>query len=94
MTKRDSTPIRRVTSIPNSATADSEAPWQQLMVFNYVVFEVMEAMSREQATDPHAPLNHSWQQFMAQLRLQKPELCVYLETWFQQELPDEQGGMQ
>ena len=64
--------------------ADSEAPWQQLMVFNYVLFEAIDAMEQERATGRHTPLNQSWQQFIHHLRRQKPTLGPYLDNWVQQ----------
>ena len=97
MSKRDSTPIRcTTTSTPNPAMADSqpdsEAPWQQLMIFNYVLFEVLDAMQQEQANGNHAPINHHWQQFVHHLRQSKPKLGAYLDnlpqSWQVQESPE------
>jgi hypothetical protein len=85
MTKRDSTPIRRATtSTPNPATADSptdsEVPWQQLMVFNYVLFEAIDAIEQERASGQDTQLNQSWQQFVHHLRLRKPKLGACLDN--------------
>ncbi len=94
MTKRNHTPIRRATtSTPSPATADpqpdSEAPWQQLMVFNYVVHEAMDAMRRERVEAGHGrPLTQSWQAFVHHLRRQKPKLNACLDTLLQEELLD------
>lgn len=93
MSTRDSTPIRRTTtSIPNPAIAgqppdDSEAPWQQLMVFNYLIFEAIDAMKQERATGNHTPLNYHWQQFAHHLRLNKPKLNACLDNF----LADQEG---
>jgi hypothetical protein len=100
MSKRDSTPIRRAaTSIPNPATTaepspNNEAPWQQLMVFNYILFEAIDAMEQERATGRHTPLNQSWQQFVHHLRLKKPRLSACLDKLLRDGLLDEQGGPQ
>jgi hypothetical protein len=85
MSKRDSTPIRRVTtSTPNPTMVDTppdgEAPWQQLMVFNYLMFETIEVMAQERATGNHTPLNHHWQQFVHHLRIKKPKLGACLDN--------------
>lgn len=63
-----------------SSTPSDEAPWQQLMVFNYVLFEVLDAMQQEQANGNHTPINHHWQQFVHHLRLSKPKLGAYLDN--------------
>lgn len=94
MTKRDSTPIRRATSIPNSATVESEAPWQQLMVFNYLVAEAIDAMEEERSIGLDMPLNESWQQFLFLLRLKKPKVSTCLDRLIQSGFFDELGGMQ
>jgi len=86
MSKRDSTPIQRATtSTPKPAMADSqpdnEASWQQLMLFNYILFEAIDAMQQERLTNQqHTPLNQSWQQFVHYLRLKKPKLGVCLDN--------------
>ena len=98
MSKRDLTPIRRATtSTPHPATADSpansEAPWQQLMVFNYVLFETLDAMQQEQANGNHTPINHHRQQFVHLLRLKKPKLGTCLDN-LGNDLLTKQGGLQ
>ena len=60
-------------------TPTDEASWQQLMVFNYVVFEAIDAMKLERAAGNHTPLNHHWQQFIYHLRLNKPKLGTCLD---------------
>lgn len=85
MSERDHTPIRRATtSTPNPATTDSptdsEVPWQQLMVFNYILFEAIDAIEQERATGQDTPLNQSWQQFVHLLRLKKPKLGACLDN--------------
>ena len=79
MTERDSTPIRRATtSTPKPASAatlyDDDVSWQQLILFNYVLFEALDAMQQEQASGNHTPINHHWQQFVYHLRLNRPTL--------------------
>ncbi len=70
-----------------SDTPTSEAPWQQLMVFNYVLFESLDAMQQERATSNHTPINHHWQQFVHHLRIKKPKLGVCLDNF----LVDQEG---
>lgn len=63
---------------------DHEQPWQQLMLFNYVIHEAIDAMARERAAGRHTPLNQSWQQFVHHLRRQKPTLGLCLDSLLQQ----------
>ena len=63
-----------------TSTPSDKAPWQQLMIFNYVLFEALDAMQQEQANGNHTPINHHWQQFVHHLRLSKPKLSVYLDN--------------
>ncbi|MFL0804275.1 MAG: hypothetical protein K6L81_11195 [Agarilytica sp.] len=72
---------------------DSEASWQQLMLFNYVLFEAIDAMEQERLTQQHTPLNQSWQQFVHHLRLKKPKLGVCLDN-LGNDLLAKQGGLQ
>ena len=53
---------------------DTEALWQRMMVFNYVVYEVIDALEQERAAGQQTPLNQSWEQFTHHLRLKKPKL--------------------
>ena len=62
------------------STPSNEVPWQQLMVFNYLIFETIEAMAQERANSDHTPLNHHWQQFIHHLRLTKPKLGACLDN--------------
>ncbi len=77
-----------------SSTPADEAPWQQLMVFNYVLFEVLDAMQQERATGNHTPINHHWQQFVHHLQLHKPKLSAYLDNLRNQFQGEQQGGVQ
>ena len=72
-------PGERLHQIKSSTTAD-EASWQQLMVFNYVLFEAIDAMKQESVTGNHTPLNHHWQQFIHHLRMAKPKLGACLDN--------------
>lgn len=72
-------PGERLHQIKNPTPAD-EAQWQQLMVFNYLMSETIEAMAQERASGDHTPLNHHWQQFILHLRLNKPKLSAYLDN--------------
>ncbi|WP_444897807.1 hypothetical protein [Microbulbifer sp. SSSA005] len=47
----------RLHQAKNPTPTDSEAPWQQLMVFNYVMFEALDAMQQEKTTGNQAPIN-------------------------------------
>ncbi len=92
MTKRDSTPIRRATTSTPKATADrppsDEAPWQHLMLVNYLVFEALDAMQQERASSSSrspTPLNDHWQGFIHHLRVQKPKLGACLDTLGQED---------
>ncbi|MFS1526106.1 hypothetical protein ACL7TT_18700 [Microbulbifer sp. 2304DJ12-6] len=62
------------------STPSDEASWQQLMVFNYVVFEAIDAMEQERLINQDTPLNHHWQQFVHHLRLKKPKLGTCLDN--------------
>ena len=62
-----------------SAIPSDEVPWQQLMLFNYLMFETIDAMAQERATSNHTPLNHHWQQFIHHLRLNRPKLSDCLD---------------
>ncbi len=73
-------PGERLHQTKNPTSAD-EAPWQQLMVFNYVLFEALDAMQQERATGNHTPINHHWQQFIHHLRIKKPKLGVCLDNF-------------
>ncbi len=68
----------------NPATAetqpDDETPWQHLMIIDYLMFEVIDALKRERATGDHTPLNQHWQQFFHHLRKQKPRLGICLDN--------------
>ncbi len=68
----------------NPANADiqpsDETPWQHLMVIDYLMFEVIDALERERATGEHTPLNRHWQQFLHHLQKQKPRLGVCLDN--------------
>ena len=66
-------PGQRLHQIKNAIPTD-EASWQQLMLFNYLLFETIEAMAQERAANQHTPLNHHWQQFIYHLRLNRPKL--------------------
>ncbi len=80
----------------NSATADlspdNEVSWQQLMSFNYVLHEVIDAMERERTTCRLQPLNQSWQNFVYQLRIKKPKLGTCLDHWLRDGFFEELGG--
>ncbi|MEJ2419808.1 MAG: hypothetical protein P8Y45_23370 [Exilibacterium sp.] len=84
------------TKILNPATADlspdNEVFWQQLMVFNYVLSEVIGAMERERATSRRRPLHQSWQNFVYQLRLKKTKLGTCLDHWLLDGFLGEQEG--
>ncbi len=68
----------------NPATADiqpsDETPWQHLMMIDYLMFEVIDALERERVAGEHTPLNQHWQQFFHHLRKQKPRLGVCLNN--------------
>ncbi|MBL4827099.1 MAG: hypothetical protein JKY66_05195 [Spongiibacteraceae bacterium] len=72
-------PGERLHQVKSPISAD-EAQWQQLMVFNYLMFETIEAMAQERASGNHTPLNHHWQQFVHHLRIEKPKLGACLDN--------------
>ncbi|WP_428623375.1 hypothetical protein [Sedimenticola sp.] len=88
----------RQTKNPNPESPDlppdSEAPWQQLMMVNYLMFEAIDAMAQERAAGNHMPLNRHWQQFIHHLRLKKPGLGTCLDKLPERFLAEQQGGMQ
>lgn len=57
----------------------NETAWQQLMLFNYLLFETLEAMAQERANGQPTPLNDHWQQFAYHLRLHRPKLGECLD---------------
>ncbi len=86
MTKTEFKPGSRLppTKTLNPANADiqpnDETPWQHLMVIDYLMFEVIDALERERATSDHTPLNRHWEQFFHHLRKQKPRLGGCLDN--------------
>ena len=80
MAKQHSMSGERLHQIKDS-TPSGETSWQQLMVFNYLMFETIEAMAQERNTGNHTPLNHHWQQFVYHLRLNRPKLGACLDNF-------------
>ncbi len=77
----------------NNTNPSEETPWQQLMVFNYLILETVDALEREQASGQPTPLNDHWQGFIHHLRQHKPRLGPCLDNLLREVfLP--QGGQQ
>ncbi len=73
--------------------SNDEAPWQQLMIIDYLMFEAIDTMDQERATGGDCPLNLHWQQFVHLLRIKKPKLGAYLDR-LRDQLQETQGGVQ
>ena len=57
-----------------------EAPWQQLMLFNYLMFEAIDAMAQERASQSTTPLNDHWHGFVHHLRRRKTNVSACLDN--------------
>jgi hypothetical protein len=83
MSEKHSTRLSRATTSTmddHSSTTSHEDPWQSVIAFNYITYEVIDALQREQADSPTSqPLNRSWRLFVKRLREHKPSLSVYLD---------------
>ena len=84
-------PGERLHQVKNPTLADDEAPWQQLMVFNYLVFEAIDAMKQERASGKPTPLNHHWEHFVHHLLLSKPKLRICLDNLGNDLLAEQEG---
>ena len=88
-TRLHQTKTHLATAIP---PADNEAPWQQLMVFTYIIHETLAAMQQERDNgDQPQPLNRSWQQFTGHLYRHKPQLKRCVENLHQTLLTEQEG---
>ena len=97
MAKRYHTPGTRLhptktSHAPILPPADSEGPWQQLMLFTYILYETQAVMAQERAKpDQPQPLHRSWQQFTGHLYRQKPQLKRCVENLHQALLAEQEG---
>ncbi len=63
-----------------------EASWQQWMIFNHLLFEVIDAMQEEIiASKDGAPLNVHWQAFLHELYIRKPKLHTVIAHLLQEQ---------
>ena len=85
-------PTPTTTPATDHAAPDSEAPWQQLMLFTYLLHETQAAMAQERDNpDQPQPLNRSWQQFTGHLYRHKPQLKRCVERLHQALLTEQEG---
>ena len=61
------------------ADADTEALWQQLMVFNHALHETLDAMEQERISQAPPRIQQHWQGFIQALQQRKPNLSQQLD---------------
>ncbi|MDM3872665.1 hypothetical protein QSV34_15035 [Porticoccus sp. W117] len=65
-----------------------------MMVFNHVVYEVIDALEQERAAGKRTPLNLSWEMFTHHLLRKKPKLKTCFDNLLRDGFWAEQGESQ